>query len=85
LFNTHRDEIIKKAIYNSGISVTVLAYKLGKSRRWVYQMFNKCNVLLDMVIKIGYLIYHDFSIEIDELKIIIDNNNISENNKNVDY
>jgi hypothetical protein len=38
-----------------------------------------------MVIKIGYLIYHDFSIEIDELKIIIDNNNISENNKNVDY
>lgn len=81
----HRGEIIKKAIYKSGISITALAYKLGKSRRWVYQMFDNCNVSLDMVIKIGNLIHHDFSTEIDELKIIIDNNNISENDKNVDY
>jgi predicted transcriptional regulator len=81
----HRGEIIKKAIYNSGISVTTLAYKLGKSRRWVYQMFDSCNVSLDMVIKIGYLIHHDFSTEIYELKIIIENNNITENDKSSDY
>lgn len=81
----NRGEIIKKAIYKSGISITVLAYKLGKSRRWVYQMFDSCNVSLDMVIKIGNLIHHDFSTEIHELKIIIENNTIFENEKNVDY
>jgi predicted transcriptional regulator len=81
----HRGEIIKKAIYESGISVTALAYKLGKSRRWVYQMFDSCNVSLDIVIKIGNLIHHDFSTEINELRIIVENNNISENDNNVDY
>jgi predicted transcriptional regulator len=81
----HRGEIIKKAIYNSGISITVLAYKLGKSRRWVYQMFDSCNVSLDMVIKIGNLIHHDFSIEINELKNVIANNDLTENYQNADY
>lgn len=81
----HRGEIIKKAIYNSGISITVLAYKLGKSRRWVYQMFDSCNVSLDTIIEIGNLIHHDFSIEIHELKLIISNNDFIENHQSADY
>ena len=32
----HRGEIIEKAIRNSGIPLTSIARKVGKSRQWVY-------------------------------------------------
>jgi len=64
----HRGEIVRKAVYESGISITKLAEKLGKSRRWVYQMFENSNVSIDMVLQIGEILHHDFSGEIKELQ-----------------
>jgi len=62
----HRGEIIKEAVYKSGISITELAKRLGKSRRWMYLMFENNSVSLDIVIQIGKIIHHDFSKEFKE-------------------
>lgn len=63
----HRGEIVKKAIYQSGISITLIAKKIGKSRRWMYQMFENNNVSLDLVLEIGQIIHYDFTDEIREI------------------
>ncbi len=65
----HRGEIIKGAIYKSGVPITELAKRLGKSRRWMYLMFENSNVSLDLVLKIGKIIHYDFTNEIKELGI----------------
>lgn len=62
----HRGEIIRKAIYNSGYTVTEIANSIGKSRKWMYLMFENSNVSLDVVMKIGKIIHYDFSHEIKE-------------------
>lgn len=62
----HRGEIVKQAIYKSGYPITELAKKLGKSRRWMYLMFDNNNVSLDLVLQIGKIIHYDFSDEIKE-------------------
>ncbi len=64
----HRGEIIKLAVYQSGYSITKLAERLGKSRRWMYLQFENSNVSLDLILKISEIIHHDFSDDIKELK-----------------
>ena len=64
----HKGEIIEKAVRQSGYPITKLAKKLGKSRRWVYHIFENSNVSLNIILEIGEIIYHDFSDEIKELK-----------------
>ena len=59
----HRGEIIKKVVHESGYSITTLAKRLNKSRRWVYYIFEKPNVSLDVVLEIGKILHHDFSVE----------------------
>jgi predicted transcriptional regulator len=59
----HRGEIIKKIVHDSGYSIKTLAKRLNKSRRWVYYIFEKPNVSLDVVLQIGKILHHDFSIE----------------------
>ncbi len=49
----HRGKILKEAIYKSGIPITELAKRLGKSRRWMYLMYNNSTVSLDLVLQIG--------------------------------
>lgn len=63
----HQGEIIKKAVEKSGHSITNLAKKMNKSRRWVYQIFETQTVSVEYVLKIGDAIYHDFSNEIESL------------------
>lgn len=67
----HRGEIIQKAVYNSGYTITEIAKSLGKSRRWMYMMFDNSNVSLDIVLKIGKIIHHDFSEEIKEFSTFL--------------
>jgi predicted transcriptional regulator len=64
----HKGELIEKAVRESGFSITKLADKIGKSRRWVYQIFDKPNVSVDVILEIGRIIHHDFTSEIKELK-----------------
>lgn len=66
----HRGEIIEKAIRSSGIPLTSIARKIGKSRQWIYLLFQNPNVSLNIVVQIGKIIYYDFSSEIIELKSI---------------
>jgi len=79
----HRGEIIKEAIYQSGYSITKLAGRLGKSRRWMYLQFENSNVSLDLILQIGEIIHHDFSNDFKELKtkskVINDPKNIHSN------
>ncbi len=63
----HRGEIIEKAIRSSGIPLTSIARKIGKSRQWVYLLFQNPNVSLNIVVQIGKIIYYDFSSEIKGL------------------
>jgi predicted transcriptional regulator len=62
----HRGEIIKTAVYKSGYSISELAKRIGKSRRWMYLMFENNTVSLDIVLQIGKIIHYDFSEEIKE-------------------
>ena len=78
----HRGEIIKEAIYKSGFPITELAKRIGKSRRWVYLLFENNNVSLDLVLKIGSIIHYDFSNEINEFQ---SNSFIAEKEENVEY
>jgi len=64
----HRGEIIRKAVTGSGISITVLAKRLNKSRRTIYNIFDSNNVSLELILEIGRIIHHDFSAQIKELK-----------------
>ncbi|WP_396168429.1 hypothetical protein [Flavobacterium sp.] len=63
----HRGEIIKDAVYKSGYSITELAKRMGKSRRWVYLMFENHSVSLDVILQIGQIIHHNFTKEIADL------------------
>jgi predicted transcriptional regulator len=64
----HKGEIIEKAVRESGFSITRLAERMGKSRRWVYQIFESQSVPVDYILAIGKIIHHDFTEEIEELK-----------------
>ena len=65
----HKVELVEKYVRESGFSVTKLAQRMGKSRRWLYHIFEKPNVPMDYILEIGKIIHHDFSGEIKELKI----------------
>jgi len=62
----NRGEVVKKAVYSSGIPITELAKRLSKSRRWIYLMFENSNVSLDLILQIGKIIHYDFKDEIKE-------------------
>jgi uncharacterized membrane protein len=62
----HRGEIIKKAIQESGYSITKLALDLNKSRSWMYQLFAQEKVLFSVIHKIGFHINYDFSKKIED-------------------
>lgn len=63
----HRGEIVERAIRQSGYPISSIAKKLGRSRRWMYLMFDNTQVDLETVMSIGNIIHHDFSDEIKEL------------------
>lgn len=64
----HKGELVEKAVRESGFSITKLATRLGKSRRWVYDAFENRNLSIDVILEIGKVIYYDFSNDIEELK-----------------
>lgn len=61
----HRGEIIKEAVYKSGYPITELAKRMGKSRRWVYLLFENTTVSIDIMLQIGKIIHYDFSEELN--------------------
>lgn len=74
----HKGEIVEHAVRQSGYSITKLAAKLGKSRRWMYHVFQNPNLTIELVLDIGKIIHHDFTNEIKELKKYSSNGFINE-------
>ena len=64
---THRGEIVEKAVRNSGIPLTKVAAKIGKSRRWIYNAFETSDLSLDYVIEFGRILHYDFAQEIPQI------------------
>ncbi len=63
----HRGEVVEQAVRKSGVSITKVAQKLGKSRRWMYLMFENPNIDLDTIYKIGRIIHYDFNDELSSI------------------
>lgn len=63
----HRGEIVEKAVRDSGIPISSLAKKLGKSRRHIYNIFQYHNLDWETIINIGEAIKIDFTILFPEL------------------
>jgi predicted transcriptional regulator len=82
----HKGEIVEKAIRESGYSITKVVEKLGKSRRWIYHLFQNPNAPIDFILEIGKIIHHDFYSEVDELKPVALANAINgSNEETIDY
>jgi hypothetical protein len=64
----HRGEIVERAVRQSGMPLTQLTKKLGKSRRWIYTAFENPVLSIEVILEIGKVIHHDFSNDINELK-----------------
>jgi iron-sulfur cluster repair protein YtfE (RIC family) len=64
---THRGEVLERAVRESGMPITVLAKRLGKSRRHIYDLFQQAQVPVDTLVEIGKIIHHDFSEELPQL------------------
>lgn len=56
----HRGEIVEQAVRKSGVPISTIAKRLGKSRRWMYLMFENPDVSLEVISRIGQIIYYDF-------------------------
>lgn len=63
----HRGEIIERVVRSSGISLTQVAKRMGKSRSWLYDIFDVADLSLDYVIQFGKVLHYDFSEEIPQI------------------
>jgi transcriptional regulator with XRE-family HTH domain len=64
----HRGEIIKEAVYKSGFPITELAKRMGKSRRWLYLLFDNPKVSIEVILEIGSIIHYNFAEIFAEIK-----------------
>jgi hypothetical protein len=85
----HRGEIVEQAIRKSGIPIATIAKRLGKSRRWMYLMFENPDVPIEVISHIGQIIHHDFSDRIpalsDKMQIISDEEMKYTFTRNIEY
>lgn len=58
----HRGELVEEAVRQSGMSLTEVAKRLGKSRRHLYNLFEDPHLSLETVLQIGKIIHHDFTL-----------------------
>jgi len=65
----HRGQALKKAVYDSGIKISVLARKIEKSRRFIYIMFDNKDVPLYLMKSVCEAIKHPFTRDMFEDKL----------------
>lgn len=63
----HRGEIVEQAVRRSGVPITTIAKRLGRSRRWMYLMFENPDVSIEIITRIGQIIYYDFHPDLPSL------------------
>lgn len=64
----HRGKLLEKVLNNHGMGVTSFAKKMGVNRATPYNWFEEPNLPIDILIRAGKYLYHDFSDDIPELK-----------------
>lgn len=64
----HRGEIVAKRIKESGIAISVVAKNCNLVRQTLHRYFEDPNMDLDLILKIGKFIKHDFGVDIKELR-----------------
>jgi predicted transcriptional regulator len=57
----HKGEVIEKAVRASGMSITKVAREMGKSRRWMYLLFENPYVSTDIVLQLSKIIHEPFT------------------------
>jgi len=68
----HRGEIVEKVLRKSGYSLTKVAKKLDISRNTLYNRFTYANLNYQFIMKVGKIIYYDFTIDFPEMKEDVD-------------
>ena len=64
----HRGEIVERVVRNSGIPLTRIAVRMGKSRRWVYNAFETSDLSIDLILEFGKILHYDFSQDIPQMR-----------------
>lgn len=81
----HKGEIVEKAVRQSGIPLTKLVKRLGKSRKWIYNAFENPQLSFDVIIDIGKIIHYDFSTDFKELKATQPNDLLNNSPQEIEY
>jgi len=63
----HRGKILEAAIKTSGLTAESVATAIGKTRRMLYNYYDKDDLSLDILLKVGNFIKHDFSKDFPEV------------------
>lgn len=64
----HKGRQVEDVVRRSGLTITAIAKKMELSRRTLYQWFTDPDLAASKVLRIGYVLSHDFTTEIPELK-----------------
>jgi len=70
----HIGQHVEDAVRKSGFSLTVVAKRLGISRRTLYQWFTYPDLSSAKVYRVGNVINHDFTTEIEDMATIASEN-----------
>lgn len=63
----HRGEIVERVIRKSGLSLTILAAKLGISRNTLYNRFKEKNLSYDFILTVGSILHYNFALDFPEM------------------
>ena len=63
----HRGAIIENVVRKSGISLSVLAVKMGISRNTLYNRFKDKNLSYDFILALGMVIHYNFTVDFPEM------------------
>lgn len=64
----HRGKLLREKILESGINISEVAKKAGLSRQHMYNLFERYDVSIDVILRIGKIIHYDFTSDIPQLK-----------------
>ncbi|CAH2559583.1 hypothetical protein [Cardinium endosymbiont of Oedothorax gibbosus] len=64
----HRGEIIENVVRRSGISLSVLAGKMGISTNTLYNRFKEKNLSYDFILTLGMVLHYNFAVHFPEMK-----------------
>lgn len=62
----HTGKIVERAVRRNKVSISELARRMRVNRRSVYNWFNQKSLRLEIICKIGYVLGHDFSVDLPE-------------------